>query len=165
MQIAGFILLGLTAGALSGLLGLGGGLVMIPALVMLFGFTQHQAQGTSLAVMLPPVGLLAVMQYHRQGYLNIQAAAIMAICFVVGTYVSSSYVSQIPEATLKRLFGLLICFVGGQMLMTAKPGETPWAWLLGGAGAAALGGASAGARRRRAEREHEQALRDDSEQP
>src|SRR5512135_3801399 len=84
------ILVGLIGGTLSGLTGLGGGFIMVPLLVYLFGMSQHSAQGTSLAVLLPPLGLLAFLQYYRNGHVDVRVAVLVAMGFFFGGYVGGS---------------------------------------------------------------------------
>lgn len=103
------ICIGLLAGFLSGILGIGGGVVMVP-LLLLVGFTQHQAQGTSLAVMLPPVTLLAVLQYSKAGHVDWKMALIISATFVIGGLFGSKLAVVINEQLLKRIFGgLMLC--------------------------------------------------------
>lgn len=107
-----FILLviGLAAGLLSGFMGVGGGVIIIPALVMLLGFTQKNAQGTSLALLLAPVGILAVINYYKAGQMDIRAAAIMCVTFVVGSYLSSKVAVGMSTLVLKRAFAVFLLF-------------------------------------------------------
>lgn len=105
-----FILLsiGLLAGLASGFLGVGGGIIVIPMLVGLLGYSQKTAQGTSLALLLPPIGLLAVMNYYKAASINIKAALIMCVTFVIGSYLSSKYAVSLPEVTIKRIFAIFL---------------------------------------------------------
>ncbi len=109
------ILIGLVAGISGGMFGLGGGLIVIPALVFFMGFTQHEAEGTNLAFMLAPVGLLAVINYYKSGYINIKYAAIIALAFVVGAYFGSLWALHLPANILKKAFGILIILIGIKM--------------------------------------------------
>jgi hypothetical protein len=102
------LIIGLAAGIFSGLLGIGGGLIIIPLLVMLLGFSQHQAQGTSLGLLLPPVGVLAVLNYYRAGYVDIKAAFIMVITFLIGSYLSSLFAVQLSENIIKKIFAVFL---------------------------------------------------------
>jgi hypothetical protein len=113
-----FIVIGLVAGILSGLLGIGGGIIMIPALVYLFGFSQHGAQGTTLAIMIPPIGLLAAMKYYSQGHVNIAVAIFIAIGFFVGGFIGASFVEHISEVALKRIFGFCMLVIAIKMILT-----------------------------------------------
>ncbi len=111
-----FILLGVAVGAFSGLVGIGGGIIAIPALTMLFGFSQQQAQGTSLAMMLPPVGILAVWAYYTHGYVDIKAAALLAIGFLIGGYFGAKLAVTLPTAVIKKIFAVLLLIIGIKML-------------------------------------------------
>ncbi|MFT5169630.1 MAG: putative membrane protein YfcA [Lysobacterales bacterium] len=115
MTILLYLLVGLFAGTCGGALGLGGGTIMVPALIFLFGLTQHQAQGTSLAVMLPPVFILAVMRYYQAGNVKVQMALIISVGFVVGALIGAHYVQNIPAAQLKKIFGIFLVLVGIKM--------------------------------------------------
>ena len=99
------VLIGVAAGLLSGFVGVGGGILIVPALVWGLGFTQHQAIGTSLGVLLLPVGILAVMNYHRSGNLDWWAALVIGATFVVGAYFGSKLSLTLPPATVKKVFG------------------------------------------------------------
>lgn len=107
-QIFILLLIGLAAGAVSGLLGIGGGILIIPGLVMILGFSQKMAQGTSLALLLPPIGVLAVINYYKAGNMDIKAALIMCITFVVGSYFSSKIANELPEVMVKRFFAVFL---------------------------------------------------------
>ena len=102
------LLIGLAAGAFSGVLGIGGGIIIIPLLVYFLGFSQHQAQGTSLGLLLPPVGVLAVMNYHKAGFVDIRAAFIMVITFLLGSYISSLLAIQLNETIIKKIFAVFL---------------------------------------------------------
>lgn len=117
MLTLGSILIGLFAGIASGFFGIGGGLVMVPALVYFFNFTQHQAQGTSLAVLTLPVVILGALKYYKEGNVNVYMALFIAISFVIGAYLGASVVTKIPSATLKRLFGILLLFFSIRMIL------------------------------------------------
>ncbi len=113
------ILVGVCAGMLSGFVGVGGGMVIVPALVYLLGFSQLQAQGTSLAVLLLPVGFLAVWNYHRGGHISVPAALVIASSFVLGGYLGSKYALKIPEHKVKFIFGLFMLYVAARMLYSS----------------------------------------------
>jgi hypothetical protein len=117
MQIVGFIVLGLAAGVLAGLAGLGGGLIIVPLLVFAFGFTQHAAQGTSLAVLIPPVGLLAMLKYYKAGDVNLKAAALIAAGLVLGSVFGAKIALDLPQATLKKCFGVLLLLTSLRYLL------------------------------------------------
>lgn len=110
------ILIGLFAGAMSGFIGIGGGVVMVPALVYIMGLTQHEAQGTSLILMLPPIGILAVMNYYKAGHLNIGYGVIIALAFVIGGYYGSKLSLKLSPAKVKLVFGFLMLYIAGKMI-------------------------------------------------
>src|SRR5262245_7952158 len=99
------VLIGVAAGMLSGFVGVGGGIIIVPALMWLLGFTQHQATGTSLAVLLLPVGILAVWNFHKAGALDWRAALVISAAFVVGAYFGSKLSLSLPADTVKKVFG------------------------------------------------------------
>lgn len=116
-EIVGFVLVGLAAGVLSGLLGIGGAVVIIPALVFLFGFTQHRAEGTTLALMIPPIGLLAVLPYYRNGHVDVRAAAIICAGFFVGGLIGGSLSVGISAPVLQKIFAVLLILIAVKMLL------------------------------------------------
>jgi uncharacterized membrane protein YfcA len=112
-----YILLDLAAGTFGGFMGLGGGILLTPALVYIFGLTQHQAQGTSLAVMVPPITLLAAIKYYHSGDVKLDMALFIALGFVAGGLIGASLVQWIPDVLLKKIFGLMLLLVGVKMLV------------------------------------------------
>lgn len=115
-QVLLLIAIGIFAGALSGMVGVGGGLIIVPALIYFLKFDQLPAQGVSLAVLLMPVGILGVMNYYRDGHVNFNYAFIIALGFLLGSYFGSKYALRLPEYKIKFIFGLLLLYVAGQML-------------------------------------------------
>jgi uncharacterized protein len=109
-------IIGLMAGVLSGLIGVGGGIIIVPALIFFLGFSQHQAQGTSLALLLPPVGILAVMNYYKKGFIDVRVAGIMIVFFILGGWLGSKLSLAIPEATLKKIFAIILFYTAFKML-------------------------------------------------
>jgi uncharacterized protein len=109
------ILVGLIGGTLSGLTGLGGGFIMVPLLVYLFGMSQHAAQGTSLAVLLPPLGLLAFMQYYRNGHVDVQVAVLVALGFFFGGYAGGAVAQMIPGPLLRKGFAVVLALLSLDM--------------------------------------------------
>ncbi|MDA0930955.1 MAG: sulfite exporter TauE/SafE family protein [Bacteroidetes bacterium] len=104
--------IGILAGALSGLAGIGGGIIIVPALLMLLGLTQHQAQGTSLATMLIPIGVfLSVINYHKGGNVNISFAILIAVGFIGGSFLGSSLALKLDQQMLRRIFGLILAVI------------------------------------------------------
>lgn len=119
MDLYTFIILvitGLFAGFLAGTLGVGGGIVVIPSLVFILGVTQKEAQGTSLAFMLAPIGILAAYNYHKQGYINIKYALILAAFFIIGSFLGSLLAVQMPDKVLKKVFGIFVIVAGLNMV-------------------------------------------------
>ncbi len=110
------IVIGLVAGMLSGLVGVGGGIIVVPALVFFLGFSQLQAQGTSLGLLLLPVGILAVVSYYNKGFIDIRVIGIMAAAFVVGGWLGSKLAVSLPELTVKRIFAVLLFYTAIKML-------------------------------------------------
>lgn len=116
MQIC-YILLGLATGVVSGFMGLGGGILLAPALVYIFGLTQHQAQGTSLAVMVPPITLLAALKYYRSGNVKLDVVAFIAFGFMAGGVIGATLAHVVPDALLKKIFGLVLLLIGVKMFV------------------------------------------------
>ena len=110
------VLVGLAAGILSGLVGVGGGLIIVPALIFFLGFSQHSAQGTSLGLLLLPAGILAVIQYYKAGDVDIKAVAILAIGFVAGGYYGSRLALSLPQDVVKKIFAIFMLLVALKML-------------------------------------------------
>ena len=115
------VIIGLIAGLLSGIVGIGGGIIIVPALVYFVGFSQRQAQGTSLAILLLPIGLLAVMQFYKAGYVNTKATAIIALAFVIGSYFGSKIALSVPQEALKKIFAVLLLVISAKILFFDKP--------------------------------------------
>src|SRR5262245_11753977 len=107
-----FVLIGVAGGIASGLFGVGGGIVVVPALIFFAGFSQHLATGTSLAVLLPPIGLAATVEYYRHGNVDIRAAIILAITMFVGSWVGAYVANQMKGPQLRLFFGLFLCGLG-----------------------------------------------------
>jgi uncharacterized protein len=112
------IVIGIITGVMAGMLGIGGAIIMIPALVLFVGITQQTAQGTSLAVMLPPIGIIAAYNYYKAGHVNIQFAIVLAVFFLVGSYFGSKLALTLPQALLKKIFGVLLLLVAAKMLLS-----------------------------------------------
>lgn len=118
MNIVPFIMVGLMAGSLSGFLGIGGGIVVIPILVYLFGFSQHAAQGTTLAMMIPPIGLLAAWLYWRNGNVNIPVALALCLGFFFGGLIGALLAGVIPNDLLKKIFGAVLGIIALHILFS-----------------------------------------------
>lgn len=110
------VLIGLFAGMLSGLIGVGGGIIVVPALVFFLGFTQHEAQGTSLGLLLLPVGILAVSNYYKQGYIDVKVVGIMCLAFVIGGWLGSKLSLVLPAETVKKIFALVLFYTAFKMM-------------------------------------------------
>ncbi|MBG0781005.1 MAG: sulfite exporter TauE/SafE family protein [Bacteroidales bacterium] len=110
------ILIGLVAGVFSGLIGIGGALIIIPALIFILHMDQYSAQGTSLAIMLPPIGLLAAYNYYKAGALNLQYALIIAAAFFVGGYLGSKIALSIPLEVLRKIFAIVLIVIAIKIL-------------------------------------------------
>ena len=110
------IIIGLLAGIVSGIVGIGGGLLMIPMLILFLGLSQHSAQGTSLAVMLFPIGILAVMNYYKAGYVEWKYALIIATTFIVGGYFGAKFAINMQPIFLKKVFGVVLLLVAMTMI-------------------------------------------------
>ena len=107
---------GFAAGFLSGMVGIGGGIIIVPVLVYFLGFTQHQAQGTTLFMFLLPIGILGVLNYHKQGYVDYKTALIICTTFVFGSYFGSKLSISLDQKTVKQIFGAIIILLGAKML-------------------------------------------------
>lgn len=117
-QLIILIIIGLLSGLLAGVFGVGGAIIVIPALVFILGLTQHEAQGTSLAFMLPPVGILATWNYWKAGHVNWKFALILSLTFVVGAYFGSQYSVNISDKILRKVFGILLLAVAVKMIFS-----------------------------------------------
>jgi uncharacterized protein len=115
-EVIVLLVIGLLGGFVAGSLGVGGGIIIVPSLIFLLGLTQHQAQGTSLAMMLAPIGILAAINYYREGHINIGYAIILMIVFIVGGYFGSRFAINLPATALKKIFGVLMLIVGLRMI-------------------------------------------------
>src|ERR1044072_790552 len=109
-------IIGLLAGMLSGLIGVGGGIIIVPALVFFLGFSQKEAQGTSLGLLLLPIGILAVINYYQKGFIDVKIVGIMAVAFVLGGWLGSKLALAISEAALKRIFAIVLFYTAFRML-------------------------------------------------
>lgn len=117
-QVILLAVIGLMAGLFSGTFGVGGAIIVIPALIFFLGLSQHQAQGTSLAFMIPPVTLMATVFYWKNGYVNWKFAIVLAVMFVVGTYFGSMISFSIPDKILKKIFGGMLLLVAIKILFS-----------------------------------------------
>ncbi len=111
-----YMLLGLVAGILSGLIGIGGGTIIVPALVLFFGISQHMAQGTTLALLVPPIGILAAWTYYRQGYVDLHIAGFMCLGFFIGGLVGAKIATSLSNIVLERIFGAALLLISLKMI-------------------------------------------------
>ena len=116
------VIIGLMAGVFGGMFGVGGAIVMIPAMVYFLGVDQHTAQGTSLAVMLPPIGLFAAYNYYKDGQVNIWYAVIIAITFMIGGYFGSKIALYLPEQLMKKVFAIFLILVALKLIFSKQAG-------------------------------------------
>lgn len=115
------IVIGIAAGMLSGLVGVGGGIIIVPSLVYFIGFSQKTAQGTSLGLILLPVGILAVLQYYKQGHIDMRVVCILAVGFIAGSYYGSKIALSLPQDTVKKIFAGLLILVALKILFFDRP--------------------------------------------
>lgn len=114
------ILIGLVSGLLSGLVGIGGGIIIVPALVFFMGLSQKQAQGTSLGILLLPVGILAVLQFYKAGFVDINKVWLVALGFIAGGYFGSKIALSLPQDTVKKIFAIFLILIAIKMLFIDK---------------------------------------------
>lgn len=114
------VLIGIAAGTLSGLVGVGGGLIIVPGLIYFLGFSQHSAQGTSLGLILLPVGILGVLQYYKQGNVDIKVVWLLAVGFLLGSYFGSKVALNLSQDTVKKIFASLMILIAFKMLFWDK---------------------------------------------
>ncbi|MBX2906872.1 MAG: sulfite exporter TauE/SafE family protein [Taibaiella sp.] len=118
--LLGLLLVGLAAGLLSSMVGIGGGMVIVPALVFFFAFSQKMAQGTSLALLLPPIGIFAVINYYKAGYVDMKIAGILIISFIIGSYLGSKVALGLPDVVLRKIFGAFLAVIAVKYLFFDK---------------------------------------------
>ena len=116
MSIFFYLLLGLIAGTFSGLIGIGGAIIIIPSLVLLFGLSQHTAQGTTLALMVPPIGLLAAWTYYTRGFVDLKIAGLICLGFFVGGLFGAKFATEIPDEILRKIFGAVLLAASLKMI-------------------------------------------------
>ncbi len=112
-----YLFLGLVAGVFSGLIGVGGGIIIVPALILLFGMSQHQAQGTTLALLVPPIGLLAAWTYYKQGYVDLRIATFICIGFFLGGFLGAKLATGLSNPVLEKMFGIALLLVSLKMIL------------------------------------------------
>ena len=116
MSVFFYLLLGLVAGIFSGLIGIGGAIIIIPSLVLLFGLSQHTAQGTTLALMVPPIGLLAAWIYYKQGFVDFKIAGLICLGFFFGGLAGARLATHIPDDVLRKVFGVILLAASLRMI-------------------------------------------------
>jgi uncharacterized membrane protein YfcA len=119
MSWLAFVVIGLLGGVAAGLFGVGGGIVIVPALVYWAGFSQHRATGTSLAVLLPPVGLAAVLEFYRHGNVDVRAAILLAVSMFAGAWGGAALANEMKGPYLRLAFGVFVCAVGVYLIYGA----------------------------------------------
>ncbi len=119
------VLTGIAAGILGGLVGVGGGIIIVPSLIYFLSFSQKSAQGTSLGLLLLPVGILGVLQYYKEGHVDFKIVAIIAIGFLAGSYFGSKIALSLPQETVKKIFAILLLVIGFKMLFIDKKIKEP----------------------------------------
>jgi uncharacterized protein len=115
-MIFAYLVLGVAVGILSGIVGIGGGIMIVPALVWFFHMSQHKAQGTSLGALLAPIGALAFWEYYKAGNVDVAAAMVIALGFLLGGFVGGLWAQHLPEPVLRRAFGALLLLIGAQLV-------------------------------------------------
>ncbi len=112
-----YVTIGVFAGAISGLIGIGGGIIIVPCLIYIFGFSQHAAQGTTLAMLIPPIGILAALTYYKQGHVNFPVAGLICVGFVLGGYLGAKVAVGFSEVVLRKVFGACLLVIAGYMII------------------------------------------------
>ena len=115
------LILGIAAGMLSGLVGVGGGIIIVPGLVFFLAFSQKMAQGTSLGILLLPLGILGVIQYYKKGYVDLKVLAVISVAFLVGNYFGSKLALSLSQETLKKIFAAFLIVVAVKILFFDHP--------------------------------------------
>jgi uncharacterized membrane protein YfcA len=111
-----YLLLGLVTGVFSGLIGIGGAIIIIPCLVLLFGLSQHTAQGTTLALMVPPIGLLAAWTYYKSGFVDLKVAGLICIGFFIGGLFGAKFATELSDEILRKIFGVVLLVASLKMI-------------------------------------------------
>ncbi|MEM7761304.1 MAG: TSUP family transporter [Cyanobacteria bacterium P01_A01_bin.40] len=113
-----YVVLGLLAGILSGLIGIGGGVMIVPSLIFWFGFSQQEAQGTTLGLLVPPIGILAAWTYYQQGYVNVKVAALICLGFILGGLLGAKVAVVLPSEILEKIFGVALLLIALKMIFS-----------------------------------------------
>lgn len=117
MNPIAFVAVGLLVGVFSGIVGVGGGIILVPILVLFFGFSQHMAQGTSTAMLLPPIGILAAYTYYQKGMVDVRAAALLCAGFVLGGLFGAKIAVALPQEILRRSFGVILLGISLKLIL------------------------------------------------
>ena len=117
MEVVQFVVLGLVIGVFSGVVGVGGAVFLVPILVYVFGWQLHMAQGTALAMLIPPIGILAVWQYWSAGHVDIRVAGLMCVGFFIGGYFGGLVANHLPAETLRKIFGAALLIISLKMIL------------------------------------------------
>jgi uncharacterized membrane protein YfcA len=117
METAGYVALGLAVGVLSGLMGVGGAIFIVPFLVYVMGWEQHMAQGTTLVMLVPPIGILAAWKYYQAGHADVRVALLLCAGFFFGAYLGGGIANQLPGDTLRRIFGIALLAISIKMII------------------------------------------------
>ena len=112
--------IGVAAGMMSSLIGIGGGILIVPALVIIFAMSQKMAQGTTLAMLVPPIGILAAINYYRAGYVDLKVAAVLCVAFIGGSYLGSRMALDMNESVIKKIFGIFLMVLAIKYLFFDK---------------------------------------------
>lgn len=118
ITLIAMIFVGVLGGIVSGLIGIGGGILMVPLLVFIFGLSQKMAQGTTLAMFVLPISLFSVITYYRHGYVDLRVTALLIIGFIVGSLIGAKFAVRVPDVLLTKIFGILIILIGLKMLFS-----------------------------------------------
>lgn len=118
--VALIMIIGFAAGMLGGMIGIGGGLIVVPALVYFLSFSQHKAQGTSLGLLVLPVAILGVINYYKKGYVDVKAVGLLSIGFILGSFLGSKWALNLPQESLKKLFAIFLLILAIKMLFFDK---------------------------------------------
>ena len=118
IKLVSLIVLGLVAGALSGLIGIGGGIIIIPALMFIYGLSQHQTQGTTLALLVPPIGIFVAWTYYKHGYVDLKMAALIGLGFFLGGFFGARIAVGISSPLLEKIFGVALILIGIKMILS-----------------------------------------------
>ncbi len=112
-----FIILGIFAGILSGIIGIGGGIIIVPALIYIFKLPQQLAQGTTLALLVPPIGILAAWTYYKQGFVDLKVAGLIVVGFFVGGLIGAIYATSLNTDLLRKIFAIILILIGIKMFL------------------------------------------------